>query len=150
MKAVDLTLGLTRLNDYFAEAHPLAYELKYEQLVIKPQEELEKLCAFLGITYEQGMERYGQFVDSTKSDMFYSMGVGDPFLSSHQEAHQGSVNNWKNISSGKKLNCIAVYSVRTCSTGWGTVNSYKKLKIGRESSFRQSRIRRYWSGSSNS
>lgn len=97
MKAVDLTLGLTRLNDYFAEAHPLAYELKYEQLVMKPQEELEKLCAFLGITYEQGMERYGQFVDSTKSDMFYSMGVGDPFLSSHQEAHQDSVNNWKNI-----------------------------------------------------
>jgi hypothetical protein len=97
MKAVDLTLGLTRLNDYFAEAHPLAYELKYEQLVMKPQEELEKLCAFLGITYEQGMERYGQFVDSTKADMFYSMGVGDPFLSSHQEAHQDSVNNWKNI-----------------------------------------------------
>ena len=97
MKAIDLTLGLTRLNDYFAEAHPCAYELKYEQLVMRPQEELEKLCTFLGISYEQGMERYGQFVHSTKADMFYSMGVGDPFLSSHQEAHQGSVNNWKNI-----------------------------------------------------
>ncbi|WP_434752036.1 sulfotransferase family protein [Paenibacillus amylolyticus] len=97
MKAIDLTLGLTRLNEYFAEPHPLAYELKYEQLVMKPQEELEKLCAFLGITYEQGMERYGQFVHGSKADMFYSMGVGDPFLSSHQEAHQDSVNNWKEI-----------------------------------------------------
>ncbi|MBR2566369.1 MAG: sulfotransferase [Paenibacillus sp.] len=97
MKAIDLTLGLTRLNDYFAEPHPLAYELKYEQLVMKPQEEMEKLCGFLGLSYEQGMEQYGQFVHSTKADMFYSMGVGDPFLSSHQEPHQDSVNNWKNI-----------------------------------------------------
>ncbi|MBT2284683.1 sulfotransferase [Paenibacillus polymyxa] len=97
MKSVDLTLGILRLNDYFAEPHANAYELQYEQLVARPQEELEKLCAFLGIRYEQGMEQYGQFLDSAKSDMFYSMGVGDPFLSSHQEAHQGSVNNWKNI-----------------------------------------------------
>jgi hypothetical protein len=97
MKSVDLTLGMLRLNDYFAEPHTNAYELQYEQLVARPQEELEKLCSFLGIRYEQGMEQYGQFLDSAKSDMFYSMGVGDPFLSSHQEAHQGSVNNWKNI-----------------------------------------------------
>ncbi|OMF16838.1 hypothetical protein BK131_02265 [Paenibacillus amylolyticus] len=97
MKAVDLTLGMLRLNDYFAEPHANAHELQYEQLVARPQEELEKLCAFLGIRYEQGMEQYGQFLDSAKSDMFYSMGVGDPFLSSHQEAHQDSVNNWKNI-----------------------------------------------------
>ncbi|WP_433752260.1 sulfotransferase family protein [Paenibacillus amylolyticus] len=97
MKSVDLTLGMLRLNDYFAEPHANAYELQYERLVSNPQEELEKLCAFLGIRYEQGMEQYGQFLDSAKSDMFYSMGVGDPFLSSHQEAHQGSVNNWKNI-----------------------------------------------------
>lgn len=97
MKSVDLTLGMLRLNDYFAEPHSNAYELQYERLVSSPQEELEKLCAFLGIRYEQGMEQYGQFLDSAKSDMFYSMGVGDPFLSSHQEAHQGSVNNWKKI-----------------------------------------------------
>lgn len=97
MKSVDLTLGMLRLNDYFAEPHSNAYELQYERLVSSPQEELEKLCAFLGIRYEQGMEQYGQFLDSAKSDMFYSMGVGDPFLSSHQEAHQDSVNNWKKI-----------------------------------------------------
>ncbi|MDR6715834.1 sulfotransferase [Paenibacillus sp. 2003] len=97
MKSVDLTLGMLRLNDYFAEPHSNAYELQYERLVSNPQKELEKLCAFLGIRYEQGMEQYGQFLDSAKSDMFYSMGVGDPFLSSHQKAHQDSVNNWKNI-----------------------------------------------------
>ncbi|MGN7411867.1 sulfotransferase family protein [Paenibacillus sp. SAF-068] len=97
MKSVDLTLGMLRLNEYFAKPHANAYELQYERLVSSPQEELEKLCAFLGISYEQGMEQYGQFLDSAKSDMFYSMGVGDPFLSSHQEAHQDSVNNWKNI-----------------------------------------------------
>ncbi|PZT54323.1 sulfotransferase family protein [Paenibacillus silvae] len=97
MKAIDLTLGLARLDAYFSEPHRLAYALKYEQLVMRPHEELEKLCVFLGISYEQGMERYGQYVNSTKADMFYSMGVGDPYLSTHEEAHQDSVNNWKNI-----------------------------------------------------
>lgn len=97
MRAIDLTLGLLRLNDYFEVKHPQAYEIKYEQLVASPQDELEKLCSFLGIGYEQGMEQYGRFVDTTKSNMFYSMGVGDPFLSSHQAAHKDSVNNWKEI-----------------------------------------------------
>ncbi|WP_217506639.1 sulfotransferase family protein [Paenibacillus xylanilyticus] len=97
MKAVDLTLGLLRLNDYFAVQHANAYELRYEQLVSQPREELEKLCEFLGVGYEQGMEQYGRHVESTKSNMFYSMGVGDPFLSTHQEAHKNSVNNWKSI-----------------------------------------------------
>ncbi|WP_440118205.1 sulfotransferase family protein [Paenibacillus sp. QZ-Y1] len=96
MKAIDLTLGMLRLNDYFADKHANAYEIQYEQLVSKPQEEIEKICGFLGIGYEQGMEQYGRFLDSTKSNMFYSMGVGDPFLSSHQGAHKDSVNNWKN------------------------------------------------------
>ncbi|QOS77891.1 sulfotransferase [Paenibacillus sp. JNUCC31] len=103
MKAVDLTLGLLRLNDYFAEKHEHAYEMQYEQLVSSPQEEMEKLCGFLGIGYEQGIEQYGQFLDSAKSNMFYSMGVGDPFLSSHQEAHKGSVNNWKNILNSQEV-----------------------------------------------
>lgn len=97
MKAVDLTLGLLRLNDYFAVKHANAHELRYEQLVSKPKEEVEKLCEFLGVGYEEGMEQYGLHVDSSKSNMFYSMGVGDPFLSTHQEAHKNSVNNWKSI-----------------------------------------------------
>ncbi|MEN1985372.1 sulfotransferase family protein [Paenibacillus hubeiensis] len=97
MKAVDLTLGIMRLNDYFAEEHAGAYEIQYEQLVVDPQGELEKMCHFLGVDYEQGMEQYGRFLDSAKSDMFYSMGVGDPYLSGHQEAHKNSVNNWNEI-----------------------------------------------------
>lgn len=97
MKAVDLTLGVLRLNDYFADKHANAYEVQYEQLVSNPRDEMEKLCGFLGVGYEEGIEQYGRFVDSTKSNMFYSMGVGDPFLSSHQEAHKDSVNNWKKI-----------------------------------------------------
>ncbi|WP_285856106.1 sulfotransferase family protein [Paenibacillus illinoisensis] len=97
MKAVDLTLGLLRLNDYFAVKHANAHELRYEQLVSKPKEEVEKLCEFLGVGYEEGMEQYGLHVNSSKSNMFYSMGVGDPFLSTHQEAHKNSVNNWKSI-----------------------------------------------------
>ena len=74
MKAVDLTLGLLRLNDYFAVKHANAHELRYEQLVSKPKEEVEKLCEFLGVGYEEGMEQYGLHVNSSKSNMFYSMG----------------------------------------------------------------------------
>ncbi|GAB1155893.1 hypothetical protein YWY31_19180 [Paenibacillus illinoisensis] len=103
MRAVDLTLGLLRLNDYFAVQHLNAYELRYEQLVSKPREEIEKLCGFLGLGYEEGMEQYGLHVESSKSNMFYSMGVGDPYLSTHQEAHKNSVNNWKNILSTSEV-----------------------------------------------
>jgi hypothetical protein len=42
------------------------YEVRYESLVARPQEEVEGLCAFLGLPYERGMLEFHQ--DRTRSE----------------------------------------------------------------------------------
>lgn len=97
IKMADITVGLFRYYHYFSAHHPLAYKLSYEQLVMDPKGQMERLCEFLGISYEEGIERYGSFMNSPKSDMFFSMGAGDPYLGQHQEAHHDSLHSWKDI-----------------------------------------------------
>lgn len=97
MKMTDITVGLLRYYNYFAADNAKAYRLVYEKLVTEPKEELKRLTDFLGVTYEEGQEKYGNPANSSKSDMFYSMGVGDPFLAEHSEAHLHSVHSWKEI-----------------------------------------------------
>ncbi|WP_155613654.1 sulfotransferase family protein [Paenibacillus peoriae] len=103
MKMTDITVGLFRYAHYFATPHPLAYPLRYEQLVSNPTMEIEKLCSFLGIKYEPGMEKYGDFADTPKSSLFYSMGAGDPFVGEHEQAHQDSVHSWQHLLSKTEI-----------------------------------------------
>jgi hypothetical protein len=56
-----------------------------------------RLCSFLGVDYEEGMERYGEAMRSGQSAQFFSMGVGDPFLAQHAEPHQQSINRWHQV-----------------------------------------------------
>ncbi|MCM3783261.1 sulfotransferase [Neobacillus mesonae] len=95
MKIVDLTVGLFRYTRYFKYDSPFLYRIKYENLVREPEQELSKLCDFIGISYKEGMEKYGDPVNAEKSDLFYSMGAGDPFLLNHTEAHVQSIDAWK-------------------------------------------------------
>ncbi len=97
IKMADITVGLFRYMDYFSRPHPYAYKLQYEQLAVQPQQELEKLCGFLGLEYEEGMERYGDAADPSKSDLFFSMGVGDPFVGHHSRPHTDSLHLWKEV-----------------------------------------------------
>ncbi|WP_226001630.1 sulfotransferase family protein [Paenibacillus sp. BJ-4] len=103
MKMTDITVGLLRYAHYFSTPHPLAYPLVYEQLVTNPALEIEKLCGFLGIDYEPGMEKYGNFEDTPKSGLFYSMGAGDPFVGEHVQPHQDSVHSWQHLLSKKEI-----------------------------------------------
>ncbi|MDO7907218.1 sulfotransferase [Paenibacillus sp. JX-17] len=95
MKMTDLTAGLFRYYHYFSTDSPYIYRCKYETLVAEPEEETRRLCRFIGVPYEEGIERYGDYMDGAKAEMYYSMGVGDPYLSKHREPHQDSVNSWK-------------------------------------------------------
>ncbi|GIQ69786.1 sulfotransferase [Xylanibacillus composti] len=95
IKMADITIGLLRYMSYFAEEHPNAYRLHYEQLVRSPRDELSRLFDFLGLQYEEGIEKYGAFMETDKSGMFYSMGVGDPFLTRHGEPHLNAVGTWQ-------------------------------------------------------
>ncbi|WP_211746775.1 sulfotransferase [Paenibacillus sp. Marseille-Q4541] len=95
MKIVDLTVGLFRYYHYFKQKNDNTYILKYEDMAMNPSEELRKICCFTGIPYKERMERYGDPVSEDKADLFYSMGVGDPFLLQHKEAHGDSIDAWK-------------------------------------------------------
>ncbi|MFD2699818.1 sulfotransferase family protein [Paenibacillus shunpengii] len=95
MKIVDLTAGLFRYATYFKGESAYSYKLKYEELVRQPEQQLRKLCEFIGISYREGMEKYGNPVSEEKADLFYSMGAGDPFLLNHTQAHVQSIDAWK-------------------------------------------------------
>jgi len=97
MKIADLTVGLFRYHRYFARASPCAFRLSYEKLVADPRTELAGVCRFLGTEYEDGMERYGDGKNPGKTGLFYSMGVGDPFLADHAQPHADSVHLWKDV-----------------------------------------------------
>ena len=97
MKAVDMTLGLMRYVRYFSVTSPYAIHIRYEQLASEPREELTKLCRFLGVEYEEGMERYGESMQRGEAAQFFSMGVGDPFLTRHTEPHRQSINRWHEV-----------------------------------------------------
>jgi len=103
IKSTDLTAGLFRYFNYFSSNHPLTYRLQYEKLVSEPQEEMKKVCEFMGIEYEEGLEKYGQHMNTPKSEMFYSMGVGDPFLATHTEPHRDSIHSWKEVLDKKEI-----------------------------------------------
>nr|WP_231116714.1 sulfotransferase [Paenibacillus polymyxa] len=98
-----LTAILQNHSRLFATPLPLAYPLMYEQFVANPTLEIEKLCHFLGVHYEPGMERYGNFADTPQSSLFYSMGAGDPFVIEHEQAHQNSVHSWQHLLSTKEI-----------------------------------------------
>ncbi|CAI6087129.1 sulfotransferase family protein [Cohnella sp. JJ-181] len=95
IKAADLTIGLMRYMRYFAKPDPLAYRLRYEALVADPRGELEGVCRFLGTAYEEGMERYGERMGTAKSELYFSMGVGDPNVADHAAPHTDAVDAWK-------------------------------------------------------
>ncbi|MFC4811409.1 sulfotransferase family protein [Paenibacillus sp. GCM10023250] len=103
MKINDVTVGMLRYLDYFALDHPCTYKLYYEQLVDRPREVIQDICEFLGIAYEEGIEKYGLYSKSTKADLFYSMGVGDPYVAQHQEVHRESVDSWKTVLDKKEI-----------------------------------------------
>ncbi|WP_052476264.1 sulfotransferase family protein [Cohnella kolymensis] len=93
----DVTAGLLRYYHYFSGDNPNTYRLYYEGLAARPQQEMEKLCGFLGIDYEDGLDHYGDILETPKGSMYTSMGVGDPFLFADSKPHERSINNWKDI-----------------------------------------------------
>ncbi|MDI4646941.1 sulfotransferase family protein [Cohnella hashimotonis] len=95
IKAADLTVGLMRYMRYFAAPDPYAYRLRYEELVADPRGQLAGVSEFFGIAYEEGMERYGERMGTAKSELYFSMGVGDPNVADHAAPHTNAVGSWK-------------------------------------------------------
>lgn len=106
VKAADLTVGLFRYAEYFADSHPLTYRVSYERLVANPREQLSKLCSFIGVPYEEGMEQYGSYKLTNKSDLFFSMGVGDPGVAVNEAPHTRSVGTWLEVLSKREVESL--------------------------------------------
>lgn len=97
IKLADLTVGFFRYYHYFSASHPNSYRQSYETLVSDPKKEIERLCEFLHLSYEEGMESYGEQLNTSKGKMFSSMGVGDPYVYGHNQAHQDSIHIWRDL-----------------------------------------------------
>lgn len=114
VRAADLTTGLFRYCRYFegssgmderSGSQPLAYRLRYEELVAAPKETLADVCRFIGLEYEDGMEVYGGsgVRHPAKSELYFSMGVGDPFVADHERPHRDSVDAWKSTLNKREV-----------------------------------------------
>ncbi|WP_394184124.1 sulfotransferase family protein [Metabacillus halosaccharovorans] len=99
----DITVGLLRYAHYFSNKNEYSFKLYYEKLVQNPKVEVGKLCKFLGLDYEVGLEQYGEFLHTPKGNMFASMGVGDPFVFDHVQPHQNSIDIWKEVLDKKEV-----------------------------------------------
>ncbi len=44
-----------RMSQYLERSHPNSYILKYEELLLNPDQKLQSVCSFLGIHFEAGM-----------------------------------------------------------------------------------------------
>lgn len=114
LRAADLTAGLFRYYRYFGGdrkigadpgGDPLAHRLSYERLVTEPKEALADVCRFIGVNYEEGMEIYGGsgVRDPAKTELYFSMGVGDPFVAEHEKPHRDSVDAWKSVLNRREV-----------------------------------------------
>ncbi|WP_166238592.1 sulfotransferase family protein [Paenibacillus turpanensis] len=121
IKMADITVGLFRYIQYFSASHEQAYRLQYERLAADPEQEMLRLCEFLGLPYEKGIEQYGQFMDSAKSELFFSMGVGDPYVGKHDAPHLQSINNWKDVLDKEEVEmyCSAIGAQVFYDLGYG-------------------------------
>ena len=89
--SLDLTIGLRNYARYF-RGQKNTFEIRYEDLVGNAPESLQRLCAFLDVPYEPGLEDYD------RADGFSAMKeqlMGDKNIFSHSRPHTQSVDKWK-------------------------------------------------------
>lgn len=89
----DLILGLHLLKEYFEDESPYKYEVKYEDIVRYPEEEIKKLCSFCGFAYETKMLQYAR--NEELMDFFEKAVVGDRYVLGHDGPHTNSIGRWK-------------------------------------------------------
>ena len=86
---LDFALGLYRLNDYFSEASADKHVVKYEDLVASPEENLRKICDFIGVEYDQGMLDFSRNKKSGHS----GSSMGDKKIHETSAIHASSKNS---------------------------------------------------------
>jgi hypothetical protein len=90
--SLDLTIGLRNYLRYF-RGQKNTFEMRYEDLVTNTSESLGRLCDFLEVPYEAGLEDYdrGDPGFSAMKDQL----MGDKNIFGHNRPHAQSVDKWK-------------------------------------------------------
>ena len=103
----DVTLSLSKFISFF-QGQSNTFELRYEDLVERPRDVIDQLCAFLEIIPEPGLENYG--AHSSNLDLLKRKTMGDKKLFDHTQPHRDSVNRWQSVLSRSEvqrlLDCI--------------------------------------------
>jgi hypothetical protein len=69
--------------------------VRYEELVQNPTIELEKICQFLGVPFDEGMVAYGERESATSESVTGARGIGDPTgVARHTRPVTESVEKW--------------------------------------------------------
>jgi len=102
--SLDLTIGLRNYLHYF-RGQKNTFEMRYEDLVANTSETLGRLCEFIGVRCEAGLEDYDRG-DPGFSAMKEQL-MGDKNIFSHSRPHAQSVGRWKQHFTTEDLQRIA-------------------------------------------
>ena len=89
--SLDLTIGLRNYARYFHNRKN-TFQIRYEDIVTNTPEALQRLCVFLGVPHEPGLEDYDR--DPAFSAMKDQL-MGDKNIFNHSRPHAQSVDKWK-------------------------------------------------------
>ena len=126
--SLDLTIGLRNYVRYF-RGQKNAFEVRYEDLVENAAEALQRLCSFLEVPYEAGLEDYdrGDPEFSAMKNQF----MGDKNIFMHSRPHGQSVDKWKQKFTAEELQRLVNVIGERCFERMGyrqTITDLKAMK----------------------
>lgn len=95
------------ITDFLAEVDPERHmQIRYEDLVLNPEQAMQQVCAFLEIDYNPTMIQPYSKQDQRMTDGLYSHSqmIGDIKFFQHQTIQQQSSNLWKSFFANNFLN----------------------------------------------
>ncbi len=108
----DLLDGYKILGDQISNDKINSISLQYESLIENPNEEVKKLCRFLGVKFEPTMIHYGG-----ENKIFYGKLVDRKSIHKHQEPVKKYLNTWDKILDNDERRNFAISYLRYLGAG---------------------------------
>ncbi len=89
----DFITGLDRLREFFNHHGTYQYEICYEDLVTRPEQQISKLCEFCGFDYQSSM--LALYPESKGLKSLASSELGDRIIHQKESISTDSIDAWK-------------------------------------------------------
>lgn len=122
--SLDLTVGLARFARFF-RGQSQTLEIHYEDLVRTPAEVIARLCRFLEIPCEPGLENYG--ADARHLEQRKGGRMGDRKLFEHARPHADSLDRWKTVLTDAQIQKTLETIGRRCFERMGYFETLAEL-----------------------